>query len=438
MVEKGLEIWVFLLVFILFPQAVGAAKSYRAVSLREPDVQEAVTNCQMDDECSTVYLPPGNSPPWEDEVSFTGGMTIIGAGQDLTVINVSPNNRGVDGGAAFLASNAKGEWVRISSMSINSCNREISKPSAIAIKRTRDAGFRVDHITIIGSFTTGGFIGLKYVWKGLVDNVTLKDEHPGENLPYGITLGGPTWDPKPPECTSYDAECIKTWDTRWWDNTDPYPNGHDGHDFDENYLPGTGKAIFIEDCLFDNVRSAVMWNWSSKGAVVLRYSTFYSGYDTVSPVASAKPGAIWFDCYENDFYWTGEGQNTIPHSIRCSGTIHDNRYHNVSRAGYITCWSGYGYGHLYTPQVQMDELYIWNNTYDNCKLSGDSACDSPGDCGWRYVDSYNKVNVTCSYFFREPAPGDRIYPYRTYPYPHPHQKISQITPVFNSILLLKE
>jgi len=397
---KAHHVTVIVVVSISASTLCPASTGYTAASLDQSDVQAAVTSCEFDPECTHVFLPPGSSPPWTDDIDFSGGMIIEGAGVDQTTINLAPSLS-----TGFQNSDARGQVVEFGGFRINATDRS-SSATAIYLRHTGQTPFRIHDIYFFGRFYPT--VDMKYCWKGLIDHCVIEDDDPTVGSQYGVTMNGPTVGR--PTCSTWtDPACTAAGDA-WWDDT----SIHQG--FDENYVPGTENAVFIEDCRFINCRSAVMWNWGNVAAVVIRHNEFFLDVDV--PFFGTKNGTVWCEIYDNTVTWTGPGQEGVSLRIRNSGLVYHNTFVNLRVPGYIEN-SRYYSGYMFTLQTFMDELYIWDNTYINCVNSGDDLCQST-TCGWREVsDEFDDLQINDEYFFRAPQIGDRIYPYTPFPYPHP-------------------
>ncbi len=208
----------------------------------------------------------------------------------------------------------------------------------------------------------------------------------------------------------FDAEgvyeqCEADWNA-WWDNTERKSG------FDENYVPGTDNAHFVEDCTFDWYKSDLAGNWGNVTAWVIRNNTFR--HTTGQVFMGFKPGTIFAHVYNNTFEKLGEqgGKGFYP---RGSGLFYNNLFKNLDRAGDFSSYRAFS-DYYVSEQVRMDELYIYNNTYENCDCSEDGP-----DC-WSSFDSEKPrswIGENKTYFFRAPQSGERLYGFNEFVYPHP-------------------
>ena len=105
---------------------------------------------------------------------------------------------------------------------------------------------------------------------------------------------------------------------------------------------------------------------------VVRYNLFQSD-NTTHIQTSSKPGTPWMEWYHNTFTYTpGGSAGTNQIRIRTSGLVHNNTFTDIgAKSGEIEPIQSYS-GIYYPPLTQIDELYIYDNTYNDCAGSGDS------------------------------------------------------------------
>ena len=379
------------------------------------EIEAAAIVCNNDASCTTLYVPAGTET-WTNDAdipTLAHDMSVIGAGPASTVITLA---NGIPG---IIAETCEGHYFRISGFRFNFDNA--SSSYGFSIKRTWHGGFRVDNCYFYGHGSTAGVAGAtKLVWRGLFDNNTIEDSNPVAYGPYGFTAGSPSINQ--PACTDWeDAGCVADWNDDWWDNDTEHP----GQAFDEDYVPGTVNAIFVENNTFINTRSSIMWNWSAKTPLVARYNTFTTSQSEIFGV-SPKPGSPWADIYNNTFIHTSGGIGGTAHYIRTSATIHDNAYTNLTLPGTVEVYSGFDYDYLWTLQTQNDEFYAWDNIFTNCTYTDDCIDQGdPGDANCAWQDDgrgFNPQGITyySGHVIRKPAiaSGDR-FDYVEYTCPHP-------------------
>lgn len=222
----------------------------------------------------------------------------------------------------------------------------------------------------------------------------------------GISIGAELFD------IEGDFEgCEASWDY-WYDDVGNQRPSYSG--FDEDFLPGTDQAVYIEDNYFDWYKAGIEGNWANSHAYIVRHNTFKRHSGAVH--IGFKPGSVFTIIHDNTFEETGGGAAGYAIRIRGSGLIYNNIFIKQS--------SGYqangmrSYTHYFPQQVRMDELFIWNNNYQGC-ICGDNDLDCFGGINGGGDYALVGVGENGNIHIREPLPGDRLYGFQEYPYPHP-------------------
>ncbi len=381
-----------------------SASSYTAASCTQADIQAAVDLCAGDSGCTTVYLPTCDTT-WvvDNGIDVEGNISIIGQGVGKTILRTTVKQTG----GFFDHQNITDASPLVEYSGISFYANLITATTSAGITfwhvTQSSSGFRVHHCLFDGEWH--GMISMKRTAKGLIDNNTFI--RPTASTNYGITANS-NYSSKPDLCDLEGAEigCESTWNT-WY--LDP---AYQDPPFDDNWIPGTENAIFVEDNIFHYDGAVIEGNWGSVSVLVFRYNTVYNtSYTNAGP----KPGAIWWEIYNNYFeHEGGDGTRGAGLYFRCSGLVHNNTFKYYHRGGDLASyWCSNGY--CYPEMVLMDELYIYDNTYTGCGCPGDtSSCWQE----WPEGDP-DRITEGENYFFRPPQPGDRIYPYTPYTYPHP-------------------
>lgn len=378
----------------LWPASAWAA-DVTADSCSVADVQ-AAADAVAADGGGTVTIPAGECT-WDDTVNVEGNVSFVGAGADQTRLVLGAERQ-------FFAHRDVDQFVRYTGLSFFAPDgRDEGTAVAIDIRTVTD--FRIDHNYFEGCWH--GVISMKRTHRGLIDHNTFvrTDDYSSD---YGIHWGQEAVE-MPEFCEGLqDAayqQCEAEWDA-WWDDTEL----HGGNAFEEDWQPGTADAVFVEDNVFDWRGSAIESNWASIQAMVVRHNTIKNRDGNNG---GFKPGVVFFEVYGNTFENTAE-QCCSALYLRGSGLVYDNTFVNYARGGSLYVYRE-AFGYHYTDQVVMDELYIWDNAFENGKYTDDAAESWPEDSqGDNELIAENE-----NYFYRTPGPGDRIDPYTPFPYPHP-------------------
>jgi hypothetical protein len=212
--------WRFLLCWIavMLPLAgtfrvQGATITARSVALT--DVATAINAAANGD---TVVLPAGTAT-WTAGITVTKGISIIGAGKDVTVIIDSKSGR--DNQRAFsITAKQSQPMFRLSGLTIKGVPGQAGGTKGVVIMTGDAHQFRIDHIKIAG-LNESLLLFTGHLW-GVVDHCDFNTIGTAQ-----IVMGHATW---PAPGASSGAYGHGSWaDGPWW---------------------GTEKFIFIEDCNF--------------------------------------------------------------------------------------------------------------------------------------------------------------------------------------------
>ncbi|HXN24750.1 MAG TPA: hypothetical protein VOA41_18605 [Candidatus Dormibacteraeota bacterium] len=243
---------------------LSSASSIRATTIPaanclQPVVQAAVLLAVVAD---TVTIPAGNCT-WSTPVTVSKGVTLQGAGQDVTVINAS--------GTDFLLISGNGGAFRLTGMGFtgNITNGAIQADG-------RFSSFRMDHLKFTNLTGRSVIIGYNNTPTanpaifGLIDHITYTNN---ACFPFGLHHGK---------------------DVEAWTGNDNW---------------GTNQAVYIEDSTFTwNVSAAqlgecTLWDQEHGGRAVIRHNTIKNGtiqgHDTGSTQQSR--GLRIKEMYSNTF-----------------------------------------------------------------------------------------------------------------------------------------
>ena len=196
-----------LLITLFISSPSYSATSYTAASCAHDDIQSAVDSCMADNNCNKVFIPEGDCT-WtiKDDIDIEGNISIIGAGQDKTIIRSAIPQTFFD--HDYILNDTP--LVEYTGFSIIVSHSEKTS-SAINFYRV-EGTFRIHHIYLEGRFH--GMIGGKQIKKGLIDHC--KFVRPYGNSTYGITFGSDYLN-KPAICDLQGGEpgCESTWNN-WY------------------------------------------------------------------------------------------------------------------------------------------------------------------------------------------------------------------------------
>lgn len=334
------------------------------------DINNAISESRLGD---TVLIPAGQFS-FDGDLDFKAGITILGAGQDITILKRNMNTSDwimkVDG--------SNGEKVRISSMTIIGKNPTKS-PGIKLVGSCKD--FRIDHLTFKKCFSRA--IEVHGNARGVIDhNIFIDNE--------------------------YTAVVVY---------------GDESASWNRPLALGTEQAVFVEDNYFEhrNVHNPGMAHHiaSNNGSkYVFRYNTINDGYLNAQAIDAhgnkfgGERGSRSYEIYNNkmqiEHRWLGM-------CIRGGdGVIFDNEMKgDLTRPIDLMHEGRDGNGNCTYPCIdQIRELYMWGNTYN--------GKESPVN-----VRHPSIIKADRDYFmFKKPG-------YVPFTYPHPLTKESMPTSVLN-------
>jgi hypothetical protein len=292
----------------------------------------------------TVSVPEGTwtfnvNPSTGVGVLIPGGVNVIGAGQDKTILQMTY----VQQGTMFGIDGDNGKPVRISGFTFKGYvedSEEVSI-SGIGICDTKD--FRIDHCKFIDFPSFGiAVAGLEddsshgYL-RGVIDHCEFDN-------PYKERIGG-DW--------SYG---VGVFGHNNWDNLDSLLGQYDT----------LKRVVYIEDCTFRRCRYAVASN--NGGWYVFRHNTVYvsPNYGSFAKAcldvhegSTDYPGGRGLEAYDNVFYGTDYGQQAF--KLRCGGGV---IFNNSINDMYVAFWLLKAEW-AQNEQNYVKNIYIWNNTSED-------------------------------------------------------------------------
>jgi hypothetical protein len=384
---------------------IGETSDYHSDDFGDLVFDDGVSASSMEDEIadrlasenSVKITFPAGTFLLEETVDFEleDGQSIIfeGAGINETFF--------VNGSSVqFRQSGPGGDYVRFTRISF------ISDPVGDTVKaiQLRSPGdFRIDHCYFNGRWhgmidiiRSGSDIGT-FIQKGLIDHIEAVNSKDSQGY-YGIQIA-PKYQPS-------DMDDETFWSTYW--------NEH------FNTVLGTENSVFVEDSTFTNFHTSVITNWASFGKITVRHNTFYShdGYTQVG----FKSGSYYSECYNNTFInTTADGQETVlpdgrAMTMRTGGVLYNNTFQNLQTSAFIYNYKS-GFGYTYPSYTWIDDLYVWDNTYENCGYDSDTIGDNSG-YAWSIRDSEGNAGDFVN--AGDEVINDVLDGYSPYQYPHPN------------------
>lgn len=349
------------IIVLLISMELFAGRVINAKGGSRTQVLDAINQTSIGD---TVFIPAGTYS-FDGGISMKAGITIMGAGQDKTILKKSGNT----GPYTFTVDGSNGERVRITGMTIIGINPTMS-PGIKIVKGCKD--FRIDHITFKNCYDRA--IEVHDNSTGVIDHNIFLDNELTDVVVFGD--GDGTWR--------------------------------------KAYKLGGPDAVFIEDNYFEQkspknpgMAHHVASNNGSK--YVFRYNTMVDGYMNAQAI----------DVHGNKFYWPRGSRSYEIYNNKLTATHRwlglrirggDGVIYNNELGGDLTypidlMHEGRdGDGNCSYPCVdQIRELYMWGNTY-NGKVSPVKV---------RHPELLKENRD----FFLKEKPG-----YVPYQYPHPLTK----------------
>lgn len=325
-----------------------------AVSGSAADIQ-AAANTVYAAGGGTVYIPAGDFN-LGGNVLIRDNISLIGAGLDKTILRTV---------GSYLWIKAQGNNIRISGFSLINTNNDgnIYGYDGIVINNCVD--FRVDHLYIEGYAEAGVEVhGIDT--RGVVDHCEIKVNVIGDEG-YGVAV--------------YRDD--------FWEG---------------DIKLGSAEATFIEDCVFENCRHAVMAY--SGGHYVFRHNLVKQGVvghqvDAHGGKDSTTRGARAIEVYENVIEDPVSGIETACFIRGGGGVIFNNTIRGYRYSIEFTIEQAQ-IGQPYPILDQVHDFWVWNNPHDGSRIEAVVT-------DW----SVDQIQENRDYF-RYAKPG-----YTPYPYPHP-------------------
>lgn len=326
--------------------------TYTAASCDYSDVYNALALCSNGD---TVVIPTGDCI-WTNGLSITKGITLIGAGQDQTILrDWKPSTF-----PQFIAvANTHTNFVRISGMTIYGGSNSYSTIN-IGDSNDKTNVFRVDHITITNMQYRGVYpVG----WSiGVIDHCKFFARS-AEVAPTAISISGEgdySWDTRPPSFGSTNMVVIEDNTFSWYANANGAVDSYTG------------------------ARWAFRYNW------VTNVNVGNHGTDSTGTRSTHS-----FEVYNN--YWTNStAGNMIMFAFRGgTGVFFSNRLE-----------SHYIYPAIGLANYRASGTNIYGGTTPCCNpISGTNWMDGNVDeYGWPPYDSIGRTSPTV-YHTNELAPN---------------------------------
>lgn len=365
---------IFFLAFSFFLCINIFSETINAASPSHNHVQDAINSASHGD---TILIPPG-SATWTSQVTCSKNLIIKGSGIDVTTITMSTTIGSYTGG---LIITAPGYW-ELTELTMVGTGTKIYMVNATV---AGSEGFRVHHNKFVG-------YKIRFGWDyGVIDHNTFDD-------------------------------CGEAIDVRWPHSLDSAHAGAPPLDGKGSYswsLPvslGSEEAVFIEDNVFyhDEIYGHPVTAVDG-GRFVFRYNTMYvsaTGYSDVDAHGNYfnDRSTYSFEIYNNDLNFERPYHSYGIYLRGGRGVVFNNEM-NTSGSGSLSfpiCLANYRsfndpYASYPAPD-QINNVYIWNNTYNGSPVGG-SVQD-------RGVEQ-DHIQLGRDYF------ETQLSGYTPYTYPHP-------------------
>jgi len=376
-------IWIILLFFIMVNSTSKAmAKDVTASSGSATDIQKAIDSVYASGG-GTVYIKPGTFPHNGAAIKVKDGVSLMGAGQDKTILtNANIRYRG-----------SNSSPFRVSGL-------RLSNRSYLEIRSC--SNFRVDHITVESA--SGAAISIQESFSGLIDHCAVRVT----GSFYGIVI----------------SQGYKQYYPADWK-----PNA--------NQLLGQSTAIFIEDCDFYGCHHAIVGHGNAH--YVARYNSFQNGnshqIDAHGPGYGPPCGTRLVEVYNNVFNYSPE-YTWKAFAIRGGDAVIFNNVIKDYDNGILLCLETRSEGPYPVP-MQVRNAWIWDNTFINLGKNNEKRCPGDWEAGsphcnevlvWDIADdlkmeSKNYIRENREYYLRKPTQEQDGFTYKPYTYPHPLQSV---------------
>jgi hypothetical protein len=211
---------------------------------------------------------------------------------------------------------------------------------------------------------------------------------------------------------------------------------------------GNGDAIFIEDCVFYGQNAAYGMSTAdcmNSGKYVFRHNKvyIYASNDGAPPILvhgnqshsiTSYRGGYSAEIYNNYFYidaaanvgdgiFLRGGTGVVFNNVLEGHLTKPIRFLDYGSCVYVNPDTGDFYGAVYPAFDQINNYYLWNNTYNSVLIS-DGVPAIYAD-----VAGYNADNIRINKEYYDSAMPE----YNIYPYPHPLVIVGMSKPYFNNI-----
>jgi len=378
-----------------------------------------------------VYVPAGNFSFNSERTSYggmyagvviPGGVSVIGAGKDVTILtSLQPNSTWTN---MFYCDGSNDKPIRISGITfvgyvVGNVDDGTYPYVAQGVFLWNCKKFRVDHCKFINFPNHGVQCAVRahpdrlengeyqYYWNwGLIDHCDFDNPYKENSgtwtWGYGVGMGG--------GCGSSSPQKEQTWlynlsdiFGKWDIETNPIRCALYNASTGEVIDPYGGKyfrwLVYIEDCTFARCRYAVASN--TGGFYVFRHNTVYvsPAYGTFAKAGldvhegdTTYVGGRGLEAYNNTIIGCGDYSDQAFKLRAGGGVIYNNTIRDVGTAYWLlkADWAT-------DERNYVKDLYIWNNTYTNVGTIVSAA-------------SFYQENV--HYFLQAKS-------YTPYQYPHP-------------------
>jgi hypothetical protein len=332
----------------------------------------------------TVYVPEGNftfdfSTPtsWSYGVIVYGGVNVIGAGADKTILRMTRNPTN-DHSVIFALDGSNGKPIRISGIFFKGYVYDTEDYATLAIEIDNAKDFRIDHCKF--EDFSGNAIGVGEKSRGVIDHCNFDN-------PYKLSLEGAGW-----------GYGIIVWgDGQTWESLDHYLGKYED-------VPNT--VAYIEDCTFKRCRHSIAAN--AGGYYVARHCTVtnpnpehFPQIETHGATGGPGLGARGFEAYDNIIigceYYAG-GWHSVAFDYRGGGGV-------VFNNTIIDCEYGVRLSREPGQLTQCVTKYVW--------IWGNTVQKQNAPTAGTLLHNYGDFTEGVDYFLYAKSG------YTPYPYPHP-------------------
>ena len=350
------------------------AEVHTAASLSYTDVQAALDLCSPGD---TLSLPAGDvTSDWSAILSVPNGVSVIGQGRDSTIMRNSTDSYYM---MYFNYGDTEAGPVEISGFSLYGPSYGESGSGAIKLYHCEKMPDVVIHGLRVESFNGVGINFSEDVVSGLVYDCIFRNIYPADlgMTGYGVALYGDGVIHSPPL--------------------------------------GTAEAVFVEDCLFENVKHGVAILAGAHG--VVRYCVsrgpIYNRFmlDVHGRQSASQPGASTWEFYHNVLFGSPSTNEDEGIGLRGGdGVAFNNQAYDLEDPGFPSTPSAHKAIRVtidtepatYHPG-SLNPMYFWGNTLNDVALEDVSVTTAASP----YV-------AMGSEYFMDVKPG-----YTPFVYPHP-------------------